>query len=119
MSRLRDAGFRTKFLAVCDEVTGMAGGLCNDPPGPEYEDLRGDWKGSLELAMNVHGWIPDILEERAKPLSNPRIIAPGELWDQFDVYLEEGCYGISDETYDAYLDHIENRILRSRTSEPF
>jgi hypothetical protein len=97
MGRLRDAEFRKKLLAVCGDTMSLAAVFFDDGNGdPAYDYLKGDWQESLGTAMGVYGWIPDILEERTKSLSNPRIIAPGELWGEFEVYLEHECHGVSD-----------------------
>jgi hypothetical protein len=52
IGRLRDAGFRKQFLAVCAEATSAAGGFCNDPPGAEYEDLQGEPSRSPSLTKS-------------------------------------------------------------------
>ena len=118
MVRLRDNDFRKEFLRFCGEALNMACEFCHGAVF-QFEYLEGDWRRSLELAMNVGDLKPYIFDATTQSLSNPKIITPGELWEAFEVYLEDECFGISDETYDAYLDHVEHRLVQVRMSEPF
>ena len=99
---------------LCEEVTRWAGGFCNDDHGEELRYLHGNWRDSLEHAMGSGGGISEVLEGAAKSLPHPRVIAPGELWGEFDAYLEEETYGDFSDRYEGVLDHIQHRVLRPK-----
>jgi len=97
----------------------MANVLCWDTSIPETADFANNWESSIEWAMDQQGNPVQLLERCADSLPNPKIIASGDLANEFDVYLARETSFQIDEIYRAYLDHIENRLLKNRSSDAF
>lgn len=121
LAKLRETAFRKNVLLTCEEVISAATayfqGKSNDPTLDYAID---DWQAALQLGETVCfvSSLGKMFDRPFESLSSPKIIRPDELWDAFEVYLRP-CSSISEETYDAFLDHVEHRLLASRKSKSF
>lgn len=102
---------------MSNDLVQTAQALCNDQRGGDAEWCADNWGESLSTAESMVGSIDDVFDRAVAALSTPRITTASELKSEIDLY-HRNWHEVDEEIYKHFLDHVEYRLLGTKTSEP-